>query len=260
MEIKSREFWGAKPAKKKYAKPSKTILGLVVHWSAYKKATTVKDEIEQLQQIQDLHQNTRKWNDAAYNFAVGDSGNIYEIRGYYNRGASQGGNTREETNYNNKNYLSVVWLGGSLNNDYPSEAAVNSVKWLWKQVGGKLLGHNHFKKTTCPGKSWDKLIEARLVSIREDKVKNINQDIYNWNIGDKGSAIKRIQTLLNSSMKSHLVTDGIYGKNTQKAVIAFQKKHLQDIVTINGQVNPITYAKLLEIEYIKLTKGNYEKD
>lgn len=259
MSIKPRDFWNAKPPKKRFAKPGE-IKGLVVHWSAYPKANSIEEEKKQLLQIQDLHQNTRKWNDIAYSFAVGDSGNLYECRGFENRSASQGGKDRQDTNYNNKHYLSVVWLGGSNADDYPSEAAINAVKWLWREVGGELRPHNSFKKTTCPGKAWDKLIEARLVSIREDKVKNINQDIYNWNIGDKGNAVKRIQTLLNSSMKSHLVTDGIYGKNTQKAVIAFQKKHLKDIVTINGQVNPITYAKLLEIEYIKLTKGNYEKD
>lgn len=259
MSIKPRDFWNAKPPKKGFAKPGE-IKGLVVHWSAYPKANSIEEEKKQLLQIQDLHQNTRKWNDIAYSFAVGDSGNLYECRGFENRSASQGGKDRQDTNYNNKHYLSVVWLGGSNADDYPSEAAINAVKWLWREVGGELRPHNSFKKTTCPGKAWDKLIEARLVSIREDKVKNINQDIYNWNIGDKGSAVKRIQTLLNSSMKSHLVTDGIYGKNTQKAVIAFQKKHLKDIVTINGQVNPITYAKLLEIEYIKLTKGNYEKE
>jgi len=84
--------------------------------------------------------------------------------------------------------------------------------------------------------------------------------MYNWKFGDKGSDVKLIQNLLNSSMKSNLIVDGIYGKKTQEAVIAFQKKHLTDIVTINGQINPITYLKLLEIEYIKLTKGNYEKD
>jgi|14_taG_2_1085336.scaffolds.fasta_scaffold01597_9 hypothetical protein len=257
MEIKSREFWGAKPPKKKYARPSKTILGLVVHWSAYKKAETVQDEIKQLQQIQDLHQNTRKWNDAAYNFAVGDSGNIYEIRGYYNRGASQGGNTREETNYNNKNYLSVVWLGGSNNNDYPSEAAVNSVKWLWKQVDGNLLGHNHFKKTTCPGEAWNILIKAKLTAVKEEDIKTIKKedDFCNWQTGDKGKDIVRIQKLLNSCMDSNLVEDGIYGKKTEKVVIQFQIKYFTGFYEADGQVGAITYAKLLEIAYDKLSKG-----
>lgn len=261
MGIKPRDFWNAKQPKKAFSKPGE-IKGLVVHWSAYPKANSVEDEKKQLLQIQDLHQNTRKWNDIAYSFAVGDSGNLYECRGFENRSASQGGNSREETNYNNKHYLSVVWLGGSNADDYPSEAAINAVKWLWREVGGELRPHNSFKKTACPGKAWEKLIEGRLTIFKEEDIKNIgtNKDMYNWKFGDKGNDVKLIQNLLNSSMKSNLIVDGIYGKKTQEAVIAFQKKHLTDIVTVNGQINPITYLKLLEIEYIKLTKGNYEKD
>lgn len=257
MNIKPREVWNAKPPKKKFARPSETILGLVIHWSAYPKANTVAEEIEQLQRIQQLHQETRGWTDIAYNFAVGDSGNLYELRGFDNRSASQGGRTREETNYNNRNYLSVVWLGGSKNNDYPSEVAINAVKWLWRQVGGKLVGHNYFKKTTCPGQAWDKLIEGKLTIAKEEDIKNIeeNEDFYNWQLGDKGKDVKRIQTLLNECMDTKLSIDGIYGKKTQAVVVEFQVKFFKGIYAADGQVGAITYAKLLEIAYDKLSKG-----
>ena len=101
MEYMTRKDWGAKAPKSSFSKLAE-VKGLVVHWSAYPTALSKTEELSQLRQIQDLHQNDRGWNDIAYNFCVGDSGTIYEARGYEHRSAAQGGNTRDEINYNNK--------------------------------------------------------------------------------------------------------------------------------------------------------------
>ena len=104
-----------------------------------------------VRQIQRLHQVDRGWNDVAYNFLVGDTGQIYEGRGFGNRSAAQGGNSRQEINYNNKHYVAVCWLGGSEPTHKPSDKAVKSIKWLYEQVGGELRPHSSFKQTSCPG-------------------------------------------------------------------------------------------------------------
>jgi len=164
VKIISRDDWGAKPNKTKFSKLGE-VKGLVVHWSAYPTAVGNQSEIDQCKKIQRLHQEDRGWNDVAYNFLVGDTGQIYEGRGFGNRSAAQGGNSRQEINYNNKHYVAVCWLGGSKATDKPSDKAIESVKWLYEQVGGELRPHSSFKQTSCPGDAWrQSIIEGLPVS------------------------------------------------------------------------------------------------
>jgi len=153
VKIISRDGWGAKPNKTKFSKLGE-VKGLVVHWSAYPTAVGNVAEMDQVKRIQRLHQEDRGWNDVAYNFLVGDSGQIYEGRGFGNRSAAQGGNNRQEINYNNKHYVAVCWLGGSKPTDQPSAEARAAVAWLHEQVGGELRPHSSFKQTNCPGDAW----------------------------------------------------------------------------------------------------------
>ena len=169
VKIISRNDWGAKPNKTKFSKLGE-VKGLVVHWSAYPVAVGNQAEMDQCKQIQRLHQVDRNWNDVAYNFLVGDTGQIYEGRGFGNRSAAQGGNSRQEINYNNKHYVAVCWLGGSKPTDKPSDKAVASVKWLYEQVGGELRPHSSFKQTDCPGDAWRQwIIEKKTATIDELK-------------------------------------------------------------------------------------------
>jgi hypothetical protein len=163
VNVIARDIWGAKPNKTKFSKLGE-VKGLVVHWSAYPIAVGNQAEIDQVKKIQALHQNDRGWNDIAYNFLVGDTGQLYEGRGFGNRSAAQGGNSREEINYNNKHYVAVCWLGGSNPTDKPSAKAVESVKWLYEQVGGELRPHSSFKQTDCPGDAWRQHIVEGLVT------------------------------------------------------------------------------------------------
>ena len=153
MNVIARDIWGAKPNKTKFSKLGE-VKGLVVHWSAYPTAVGNQAEMDQVKKIQALHQNDRGWNDIAYNFLVGDTGQIYEGRGWGNRSAAQGGNSREEINFNNKHYVAVCWLGGVNPTDKPSDKAIESVKWLYSQVKGELRPHSFFKQTACPGDAW----------------------------------------------------------------------------------------------------------
>ena len=50
-----------------------------------------------------------------------------------NCSAAQGGNNRQEINYNNKHYVAVCWLGGSKPDDMPSKA-VMAVKNYGKKL------------------------------------------------------------------------------------------------------------------------------
>ena len=153
VNVITRDMWGAKPNKTPFSKLGE-VKGLVVHWSAYPVAVGNQAEMDQVKKIQALHQNDRGWNDIAYNFLVGDTGQIYEGRGWGNRSAAQGGNSRQEINFNNKHYVAVCWLGGVNPTDKPSDKAIESVKWLYSQVKGELRPHSSFKQTACPGDAW----------------------------------------------------------------------------------------------------------
>ena len=163
VKIISRDSWGAKPNKTKFSKLGE-VKGLVIHWSAYPIAVGNQAEMDQCKKIQRLHQVDRGWNDVAYNFLVGDTGQIYEGRGFGNRSAAQGGNSRQEINYNNRHYVAVCWLGGTKPTDKPSDKAVESVKWLYEQVGGELRPHSSFKQTSCPGDAWRQHILEGLIT------------------------------------------------------------------------------------------------
>jgi len=168
MNIISRDSWGAKPNKTKFSKLGE-VKGLVIHWSAYPVAIGNQAEMDQCKTIQRLHQVDRGWNDVAYNFLVGDTGQIYEGRGFGNRSAAQGGNSRQEINYNNKHYVAVCWLGGSKPTDKPSDKAIKSIEWLYEQVGGELRPHSSFKQTSCPGDSWRQwIIEKNAGPVKEE--------------------------------------------------------------------------------------------
>jgi len=168
VKIISRDSWGAKPNKTKFSKLGE-VKGLVIHWSAYPVAIGNQAEMDQCKTIQRLHQEDRGWNDVAYNFLVGDTGQIYEGRGFGNRSAAQGGNSRQEINYNNKHYVAVCWLGGSKPTDKPSDKAIKSIEWLYEQVGGELKPHSSFKQTDCPGDSWRQwIIEKNAGPIQEE--------------------------------------------------------------------------------------------
>ena len=255
MKIISREVWGAKPNKTKFSKLGE-VKGLVVHWSAYPKALTVQEEMDQVRRIQDLHQNDRNWNDIAYNYCVGDSGNVYEARGEGNRSAAQGGNTRQEINYNNKHYVAVCWLGGSKPDDKPSKEAVLAVKELWKQVGGELRPHSSFKSTTCPGDNWRVWIENKLTFVPDEtKAQEIVQEVTRSMLikkGDRGQQVEEIQIMLNLVNKKQLTVDGDFGSKTLAAVVMFQKKYK---LTPDGIVGNMTYAKLIEVNRAKINKG-----
>jgi hypothetical protein len=169
VKIISRNDWGAKPNKTKFSKLGE-VKGLVVHWSAYPVAVGNQAEMDQCKQIQRLHQEDRGWNDVAYNFLVGDTGQIYEGRGFGNRSAAQGGNSRQEINYNNKHYVAVCWLGGSKPTDQPSAEARAAISWLYEQVGGELRPHSSFKQTDCPGDAWRQwIIEKKTATLDELK-------------------------------------------------------------------------------------------
>jgi hypothetical protein len=150
----SRDQWGARPPKAKTILTPGQIEGIFVHHTV---TGTGPDEAAIVRQVQAFHMDSKGWNDIAYNWLVGQSGNIYEGRGWLaNGGHTQGWNFTSHA---------VCFIGNS-DTDVPSEAAKRSLNIVieesLKRFGGFVKPHGAVNETGCPGQNLAKwIVEGR---------------------------------------------------------------------------------------------------
>ena len=134
---------------------------VVIHWGGSTSAIIGVDaEMDRLRRWQNYHINGRGWRDIAYNFAVGDSGAIYRLRGYNPGGhtSSVKDRTPEGDSYNAAS-LGVVWIGGA-KAGAPTREALESMAHLIATSGiSQVKSHQQVKQennshTACPGEYW----------------------------------------------------------------------------------------------------------
>lgn len=137
----TRADWAARPPKAR--RPLGRYEGIFLHHSV----TATAPEIQQVQQIQRLHQDVRGWYDIAYSWLVGDSGTIYEGRGAdVEGGHTEGWNSRAEA---------VCYIGNA-ETGRPSPAALASIRLVIEDRnaahgGGFVRPHRAVAATACPG-------------------------------------------------------------------------------------------------------------
>lgn len=103
--------------------------GWYVHWvGAPVSATTRTAEMALLRGIQNYHIATKGWRDIAYSFAIGQSGTVYELRGWETAGGHTSGTNPLTGLNNNFNGLGVCFLIGP--GQLPSQAALDSMAEL----------------------------------------------------------------------------------------------------------------------------------
>lgn len=144
MDYVARSGWGARPAKSKVLLATGNIEGIFVHHSV---TPTGPDEAALVRNIQAFHMDTRGWNDIAYNWLVGQSGTIYEGRGWLvNGGHTEGWNFRSHA---------VCFIGNS-DSDVPTPQAERALSTVIaesvKRFGGFVKPHSAVNQTGCPGK------------------------------------------------------------------------------------------------------------
>lgn len=147
MNYVTRAEWGARPPRSTASFWGR--LGYAVHYTA---GAAPWDEAAEVRATQQFHMNARGWSDIAYNWLVGQSGTIYEGRGWTARSAAQG------TAYGNRYYGAVCWLGGP--GDVPTRDALAAIADVVREsrrlgFGTGLHPHNWFKSTACPGATLD---------------------------------------------------------------------------------------------------------
>jgi len=109
-----RPSWGARPIKRAYTE--NTQFELVIHHTAGKQDCTIRS-------IQELHQNTRGWNDIAYHFLIRNNGDIIQGRPDH----VQGGHLHDPYN---KGRIGISIIGNYEERDKLSKAASSSLVYL----------------------------------------------------------------------------------------------------------------------------------
>jgi hypothetical protein len=90
---------------------------------------------------------SRGWSAIAYNYAVGNSGAVYRLRGE---------NTPGATKYHNSYTKSILWIGGGA--QIPTDAAFRSMRRI---IGSELVyPHSFYRNSQCPGNAWRSWIDG----------------------------------------------------------------------------------------------------
>jgi len=141
MEFVTRSRWGARQPKG--VNRIYVSRGVFVHHLA----SGSKPEDVQLRSAQNYHMDVKKWLDLAYSWGVGQSGRIYEGRGWGVAGGhTEGHNTTSHA---------VAFIGNS-DNDVPTPAALQSINEVIaehdRRFGkGFVRPHQAVSATACPG-------------------------------------------------------------------------------------------------------------
>ncbi len=194
FKVIRRGEWKANPPKENYI--THTPMKITIHHTAGHYPENYEDSFEEIQFIQDYHQNAKGWIDIGYHFLIDSMGNIFEGRPILVVGAHVANK--------NTNNIGISLMG----NYHPpvsnslTEKTLNSLVTLVKYIKDKytifqneFYAHRDLSATDCPGD----IIYARIPEIKnaifqndirsfkvdfdisdEDLKKQISEQILNW--------------------------------------------------------------------------------
>ena len=218
----------------------------------------VNSEKAQLRDWESYHL-SKGWRGLAYDWAIGQSGTIYRVRGTGRSGATSGDIDHDGLSNNAEGEAIVAILGEG---QKPSDEMLDSFVTVLDALGyEEVYKHNETSKTACPGPDIGEFVESYRDGTYEKpepksepasepastKKKSWTEDIMDslgtWKKGDRGEPnIKRLQALLNNTGRFSLKVDGWFGSKTEQAVIEYQS-HFG--LAIDGIVGPKTWRHLL---------------
>tara|TARA_R100000808_G_scaffold114_4_gene829 strand:+ start:4422 stop:5192 length:771 start_codon:yes stop_codon:yes gene_type:complete len=253
MRYISRTQWGARPPQTRNGaftalRPWR-VAGVVVHHSAVVNGPRGADAVRAFEG----HHLRNGWDGIAYNWLVDESGTIYEGRGWEARGgATKGWNAKS---------ISICFTGHG--DEQPRDPVLASIQTLVKEAqarfGGKLWVSTHRRKgsTTCPGTWLGSWVEggttpphnpsdadwAGIVAYFQDLKKQVEASpLGRWPRRRRGEAVRMVQSRLADRGFNPGPADGIFGRNTERAVKGFQGS--QGFLKVTGVVDGNTFAAL----------------
>ena len=217
----------------------KATKGIVLHHPAMYTATP--------EQIHQLHLN-RGWIGAGYNFLVRKDGTVYELRPHWAVGAHAASKVSGVGVANNSETIGICFEGyfhprgnGSFDKEMSKaqfDAGVRLIKDLIKEYPDieYIRGHKEMPgtSTACPGKYFP--LEEMKSAV---KIQNGGKGDMLLKKGMKGTEVKELQQQLIDLgyILRNYGADGVFGNETERAVMAFQKDRG---ITVDGIVGPYT--------------------
>jgi hypothetical protein len=178
-----RKAWGAKPPQ---SRP--TILlasrvdAIVYHYTAANSDEQANHAncASRVRGIQRFHQETRGWNDIAYNYLTCKHGYIYEGRGIENKSAATG--------VHNGHTLAVCFLGDdTVSRDDVTAvgraALVEITRWIrQRRPANQYKGHRDYMSTSCPGNELYTYIHSTTFAaqVAADEKAKLRRQILSW--------------------------------------------------------------------------------
>tara|TARA_Y100000401_G_C8317243_1_gene223226 strand:+ start:304 stop:897 length:594 start_codon:yes stop_codon:yes gene_type:complete len=193
LKIISRKHWHAKNAKKIYKLPVYPVKEVHIHHSV----TGWKDEAKQWKNIQLYHMVTKGWTDIAYNFGVGQSGTVYEGRGWDRQGGAAGYK-------HDRKSLSICAIG-NFETETPTGAMVKAIgDWIVEGIERgsihkdvKILAHRDVAATRCCGEYLYGTLDSIRKAVKQPK------------------ALPKDDTLLSELNKAKTAIDKVISKLTK---------------------------------------------
>lgn len=258
-EMLEKEAWGGRPHEERLscARAITAYDYLVVHHCATPNdQVDQRTEQEQMQFLQDYHQQTLGWCDIGYHYGIGKEGTIFEGSLSENEG-------RHEPSVN-ANSLGVVFhgdYGSRILTDSQWTAGVQLLAYLCQTFGitpANIQGHRDFAATECPGEN----IYERLDALREEVTAVLDGEFTetrSLSRGDQGKEVATLQRQLirhNPEALEEYGVDGHFGNETEESVQDFQVAYAISHPEGNyyGVAGPATHEKLREVNV--LTRGD----
>ena len=233
LTIISRSGWEARPPKKPFTKLKRwRVKGIVLHHSGVKNGPSGVTAVKQYERF---HMDSRGWNAIAYNWLVDEKGVVYEGRGPgIQSGATKGWNSRTEA------ICYTGWGAAKV----PNEALV-SIKALINDIQGRydhglwVKGHRDLGNSTCPGNwlydwlragmpvdegDWAQIDWASITAHLDSLKGVVSHSPLSARRRSRGEAVRAVQQRLSDLGHEPGGIDGIFGRNTARAVIEFQKE------------------------------------
>lgn len=155
--IKSKWYprleWGARRSNGSTKLIASEVKGVALHWPGMAKPVRGVAKVKAaLRGWQNYHMDGHEWSDIAYNCAVDQDGNRYQLRGPTARSAANGGTSV------NRQYLAVLLILAPGEKPTPAMVAgVRKVMRDWRRrypnLARRPVGHGDIRPggTTCPG-------------------------------------------------------------------------------------------------------------
>ena len=222
VDVKRSE-WDPRPKKLRRSRAARTIdtiQGVEVHYAGDSNGTIDADPVDRLNSYKRYHVRTKGWSDLFYNVAFAADGRIFE--GRYAVRMSQ---------ISTKRWLTCICLCGTEPLTLAQRDSFGvQIEKAWLAVSPDrdpawLRCHRDRGATACPGddlaavvgdlrKGWSPTVEGGQAVVSS----------YRLRVGSRGHDVAELQHLLNFWTGAGLDTDGIWGRETQAAVLVWEER------------------------------------